>query len=96
MNNLRTIRKSDVLPVKKEGQSIHDFIMSNNGGEIIVYGSIGNGDKMHKLMASYINVNGENIIIYCHSICGAESYKSWSSINLDSNNCNCKKCIKTK
>jgi len=94
MENLRLRRKTDILPEKKQGESVYNYIRNNGGGEVIVYGNIGRGDKTHKLLADYLPLNGENVIISYYSICGSESYKSISFINLDASSCNCKKCNK--
>jgi len=96
MNNLRLPRKNEVLPEIEKNESYNNFIKRNNGGDVFVYGNIGRGDKTHKLRATYIPINNENVIVSYTSICGAESYKSISFINMDATSCNCKRCDKSK
>jgi len=96
VKNLRLRRKDDNLPLKKEGESVYNYIRNNGGGEVIVYGNIGRGDKIHKLIADYIPYKGDNVIVSYYSVCGSESYKNMSFINLDASSCNCQKCLKNK
>ena len=95
--NLRFKNRKDMIPDVIEGQSFIEYIKSNNGGEYIAYGYIGiAGKKTHKFTASYININGENVIISLSSACGSQSYKSGLSSNLEMANdqVTCKKCCK--
>lgn len=95
--NFRMKNRKDVIPTKNEGQSYIDWIESNNGGHLIVYGSIGyDGKKTHSFLAYYININGENVIVHLSSYCGSQSYKSGLSCNLQmtKDQITCKKCSK--
>jgi len=93
--NLRMKNRKDMIPAKIEGQSFMDWIKSNQGDSLIVYGSIGHtGVKIHRFLAYYINVNDENIIVHLSSYCGSQPYKSGLSSNLQmtKDQITCKKC----
>ena len=93
--NFRLRNRKDIIPAKIEGQSFVEYLKSNNGGEQIAYGYIGiDGKKIHKFCASYININGENVIISLSSSCGSQSYKSGCASNLEMTReqVTCKKC----
>jgi hypothetical protein len=96
MNNLRMPKRGEILPDPQKGENTPEFIARYNGGFITLFGNIGKGNKIHKLDAAYISLNGDLVIRYAHTICGSESYKSMSSINLDATTCNCLKCLKIK
>ena len=93
--NLRMKNRKDIIPAKIEGQSFKEYIESNQGGSLIVYGLIGHtGSKIHRFFAHYININGENIIVSLSSYCGSQHYKSGLSSNLKmtKDQITCKKC----
>jgi hypothetical protein len=97
MENLRMKNRKDMIPAKIEGQSFMDWVKSNNGGHLMVYGSIGyDGKKTHRFFAYYININGENVIVSLASHCGSQAYKSGLSANLQmtKEQVTCKKCCK--
>lgn len=94
---LRIKNKKDIIPSQIEGQSFMEYIYSNNGGLVEVYGYIGNnGDKIHKFTAYYIVINGENVIVSINSFCGSQTQISGLSYNfeLTKEQVTCKKCSK--
>lgn len=95
MENLRLKTKKDMIPSIKEGQSWAEWFQEQKGNKQIVCGSIGYaGSKIHRMVAEYININGENVIISLSSLCGSQSYKSGLGINLNysQEHITCKKC----
>jgi hypothetical protein len=82
--NLRLKTKNDIIPSVKEGQSWYKWFEENNGERQCVYGSIGySGTKVHRFVASYLIINGENVIVSLSSMCGSQSYGSGLGVNLD-------------
>lgn len=89
-------KKTDIIPAKKSDQSLIDYIIENNGNQTEICGAIGqSGTKVHKFDAYYLPVNGENVIVYYSSVCGAETYKSLISGHIGEE-ITCKKCAKHK
>ena len=93
--NFRLKSKKDIIPSIKEGQSWTQWFEENNGNRECVYGCIGySGTKVHRFVASYININGENIVVSLSSHCGSQSYGSGLgvSFNYSEEQVTCQKC----
>ena len=95
--NLRLKTKKDILPTQLNNQSWMQWFEQWGGKNEVVYGTIGHtGTKVHTFVASYLNLNGENIIISLSSLCGSQTWKSGLSLNLTytQDKVTCKKCCK--
>ncbi len=93
--NLRLKTKNDILPTQLQNQSWLQWFEENNGDRECVYGSIGySGTKVHRFVASYIKINGENVIVSLSSLCGSQSYGSGLGLNLNytEDQVTCQKC----
>lgn len=97
--NLRLKTKKDILPTQLNNQSWMEWFEQWGGKREVVYGTIGyTGTKVHMFVASYMNLNGENVIISLSSHCGSQCYGSGLAVNFNYtiDQITCKKCTPKK
>lgn len=86
-------KQGEKLPEFAHGnESYNEYIERFDGGSLYISGKIGFGEKVHLFRASFIKLNGENVIVSANSTCGSQSYKSGAFALEDRVAVTCKKC----
>jgi len=94
---MRLAKRHEKLPTRKLGESVVEFEKLHQCGETDIYGIIGHqGERVHRLRASYLVHNNEKIITSYRTTCGAETYRSFfdCDLSLTASDVTCSKCLK--
>lgn len=94
---MRLAKRHEKLPTRKLGESVVEFEKKHQVGEVDIYGVIGHqGERVHRLVATYQVHNEERVITKYRTTCGAETYRSFfdCDLSLTKEDVTCAKCTK--